>query len=53
MTERTYYIYDAAQHNAYVGEVLAISVDDAEYIAAGTFFDHNVADMFAVAANEF
>lgn len=47
---KTYCIYDQ-QTDEYIGDVLAISVEDAEFIAAGTFFDHNSNDMYALSAD--
>ena len=49
---KTYYIYDQ-QTDDFVGEVLATSIADAEYIAAGTFFDHRSIDMYALSADSF
>ena len=50
--ERTYYIFDE-DTDIMIGEVLAISVADAEYIAAGTFLDHPSHRMYALSADSF
>lgn len=49
---QTYYIFDE-DTDTLIGEVLAISVADAEYIAAGTFFDHPSNRMYALSAASF
>lgn len=49
---QTYYIFDSSTGEP-VGEVLAISVADAEYIAAGTFTMHRAIDMYAIPASAF
>lgn len=49
-TMQTYYIFD--EHtNTLVGEVLAISIADAEEIAAGTYLDHGM--MYAIPCTNF
>ncbi|MBP5710035.1 MAG: hypothetical protein J6W84_03555 [Bacteroidales bacterium] len=50
--EKTYYIFDQ-QTDDFIGEVLAISIADAEYIACGTFLDHGAFDMYALSADSF
>ena len=49
---QTYYIFDE-DTDTLIGEVLAVSVADAEYIAAGAFFDHPTNRMYALSANNF
>lgn len=50
--EKTYYIF-SEQTEELIGEVLATSIADAEYIACGTFFDYNTTDMYALSADSF
>lgn len=49
---KTYYIYNQ-QNDEFIGEVLAMSIADAEYIAAGTFFDYGSNEMYALSADSF
>lgn len=49
---QTYYIFDE-DTDTMIGEVLAVSVADAEYIAAGTFLDHPTNRMYALSADSF
>lgn len=48
--EHTYFIFDQNTDEC-VGEVTAMNILDAEYIAAGTFLDHGL--MYALAADTF
>lgn len=51
-TMQTYYIFDCTTEEP-VGEVLAISTADAEYIAAGLFTNHRTIDMYAIPDSAF
>lgn len=44
---KTYYIYNE-QTEAYIGEVEASSIEEAEYKAAGKFTDYGSAEMYAL-----
>ena len=48
--EHTYFIFDQFTDEC-VGEVTAMNVLDAEYIAAGKFLDHGL--MYALSADSF
>ena len=45
-------VFDGITHNA-LGEILAISEDDALEIAAGEYPDSPATEMYAIAHNEF
>ena len=50
--EKTYFIF-SEQTEEFIGTVLATSIADAEYIACGTFLDHETTDMYALSADSF
>lgn len=50
MDAKTYNIYHQ-QTDELIGKVLAISVEDAEFVAAGTFLDYSSFEMYALCAD--